>query len=223
LTSRSAGRNRPGSSSGVRPDRAKFPWVRGIFVAGLVIRIDSIEETPRPFRLESDAAWWERVRAEFGDREAVLTEPFAAEIEAYRLGLRLLFRGRVTGLVRFLCSRCGEPLDLRFSEPLELLLEPAQNPGLIPEGGIELDAEDFELGRYAGDELDFGPVIQEIVALAWPMQPLCSEDCAGLCSVCGAVRSRQACACETRPAIRPFAGLGRMLEESRNKKQRRRK
>ncbi len=191
-------------------------------MTGLQIRIQSIDETPRPFRLESDAAWWDSMREAFGDREVELAEPFVAEVDAYRLGLRLLFRGRVTGAARFLCSRCGEPVPVRFSEALELLLEPAQNPALIPESGIELDAEDFELGRYAGDELDFGPVIQEIVALAWPMQPLCSEDCAGLCSVCGAVRSRQDCACENRPAIRPFAGLGRMLEESRNKKQRRR-
>ena len=191
-------------------------------MSGLRIRIQSIDETPRPFRLESDAAWWDAMRDAFGAHDVERVEPFAAEVDAYRLGLRLLFRGRVIGAVRFPCSRCGEPVEVRFSEALELLLEPAQNPAQIPEAGIELDAEDFELGRYAGDELDFGPVIQEIVALAWPMQPLCSEDCAGLCSVCGAVRSRQVCACETRPAIRPFAGLDRLLEESRNKKQRRR-
>ena len=191
-------------------------------MTGLHIRIQSIGETPRPFRLESDAAWWDATRASFGDHEVELIEPFVAEVEAYRLGLRLLFRGRVTGTGRFRCSRCGEPIAVPFSEPLELLLEPAQNPSLIPEAGIELDAEDFELGRYAGDELDFGPVIQEIVALAWPMQPLCAEDCAGLCSVCGAVRSRQVCACETRLEARPLAGLGQLLEESRKKQRRRR-
>jgi len=190
-------------------------------MTGLHIRIHGIDETPRPFRLESDAAWWEAMRAAFNDREVELIEPFVAELEAYRLGLRLLFRGRVTGVGRFLCSRCGDPIAVHFSEPLELLLEPAQNPALIPEGGIELDPEDLELGRYAGDELDFGPVVQEIVALAWPMQPLCKEDCAGLCSVCGAVRSRQTCTCETRQATRPFAALGRMLEESGKKSRRR--
>jgi uncharacterized protein len=191
-------------------------------MTGLHIRIHSIDETPRPFRLEADAAWWDAMRAAFNDREVELVEPFVAEIEAYRLGLRLLFRGRVSGAGRFLCSRCGEPIAVHFAEPLELLLEPAQNPALIPDGGIELDPEDLELGRYAGDELDFGPVVQEIVALAWPMQPLCKEDCPGLCSVCGAVRSRQVCACETRQGTRPFAALGRMLEESGKKSRRRR-
>lgn len=188
---------------------------------GLTLRLERVEETPRTFRLETDPAWWEAVRAAFRDREAELQGPFVAELEGYRLGLRLLFRGHITGTVRFLCSRCAEPLLVRFSEPLELLLEPAQNPAGIPEGGIELDAEDLELGRYAGDELDFGPVIQEILALAWPMQPLCSEDCKGLCPVCGAVRSRQTCSCETRVANRPFAQLGRLLDENRKKPRRR--
>ena len=190
-------------------------------MTGLHIRIQKIDETPRPMRLESDAAWWDGMRAAFRDHESELLEPFVAELEGYRLGLRLLFRGRVSGVGRFLCSRCGEPIAIHFSEPLELLLEPAQNPALIPESGIELDAEDLELGRYTGDELDFGPVIQEIVALAWPMQPLCSEDCAGLCSVCGAVRSRQVCNCETSQATRPLAGLGRLLDESGKKIRRR--
>ena len=192
-------------------------------MSGLVVRLESIAESPRPFRLESDAAWWDGVREAFGVRpgEATVTTPFVAELEGYRLGQRLLFRGNVTGTVRFACSRCAEPLEMRFAEPLELLLEPAQNPALVPEGGIALDAEDFELGRYAGDELDFGPVIQEILALAWPMQPLCAEDCAGLCPVCGVVRSRQTCECETRQTNRPFAELGRMLEESRRKPVRR--
>ena len=183
----------------------------------LVVHTESVKETPRHFRLEAGDSWWAGVRPLFRDPDAKLDAPLVAEFEAYRLGARLLFRGRVTGELELRCSRCGEPVALHLSEPLELLLEPAQNPGLIPEGGIELDAEDLELGRYAGDELDFGPVVLEILALAWPMQPLCSESCQGLCPVCGAVRSRQACTCETRQANRPFAALGQLLEESRRK------
>jgi uncharacterized protein len=187
----------------------------------LSVRCEAVKETPRQFRLEADAAWWAKVRDLFRDPDATLSGPLVATFEAYRLGARLLFRGRVTGEISLRCSRCAEPVALKLSEPLELLLEPAQNPALIPEGGIELDPEDLELGRYAGDELDFGPVVLEILSLAWPMQPLCSESCRGLCSVCGAVRSRQACTCETRQASRPFAGLGQLLEESRKRPRRR--
>jgi uncharacterized protein len=186
----------------------------------LTILTEAIKETPRPFRLEAKASWWAEVRPLFRDPDAKLITPLAVEFEAYRLGARLLFRGKLTGEIELRCSRCGEPVALRLREPLELLLEPAQNPAQIPEGGIELDAEDLELGRYAGEELDFGPVVLEILALAWPMQPLCSESCLGLCPVCGAVRSRQACSCETEQVSRPFAGLGQLLEESRRKPRR---
>jgi uncharacterized protein len=186
-------------------------------MAELSVHCEAVKETPRDFRLEAGSAWWGEVRELFRDPDARLTAPLIVAFEAYRLGARLLFRGRLTGELSLRCSRCGEPVALGVSEPLELLLEPAQNPGQIPEGGIELDAEDLELGRYAGDELDFGPVVLEILALAWPMQPLCAESCLGLCPVCGVVRSRQACTCETQPANRPFAGLGQLLEESRRK------
>src|SRR5262245_4698146 len=186
----------------------------------LTVQTETVKETPRHFRLEAGPGWWAGVRRLCRDPDAVLVTPLGAECEADRLGARLLFRGKVTGEIELRCSRCGEPVALRLAEPLELLLEPAQNPAQIPEGGIELDAEDLELGRYAGEELDFGPVVLEILALAWPMQPLCSESCLGLCPVCGAVRSRQACSCETEQVNRPFAGLGQLLEESRHKPRR---
>jgi uncharacterized protein len=187
-------------------------------MAELSVRCEVVKETPRDFRLEADTTWWNAVRELFRDPDARLAAPLVAAFEGYRLGARLLFRGRLTGELGLRCSRCGEPVALAISEPLELLLEPAQNPAQIPEGGIELDPEDLELGRYAGDELDFGPVVLEILSLAWPMQPLCSDSCPGLCPMCGAVRSRQACSCEMKQAGRPFAGLEQLLKESRRRK-----
>ncbi|CAM5707927.1 hypothetical protein SBADM41S_07373 [Streptomyces badius] len=32
---------------------------------------------------------------------------------------------------------------------------------------------------------DLEPMLRDAVVLALPMQPVCSEDCAGLCSECG--------------------------------------
>ena len=183
----------------------------------LSIRVDRLTETPAPVVLETTAAWWEDVREEFREPRSVTLAPFVAKLEAYRLGERLLFRGNLAGSVKLDCGRCAEPYAHAFSEPLELLLEPAQNPDQVPEGGIELDGEDPQLGRYAGDELDFRPVVLEILSLVWPMQPLCTVDCLGLCPVCGRNRNTESCSCDGRAANRPLAGLGRLLEESRKK------
>lgn len=181
----------------------------------LCIRVESVVETPRRVLLETSAGWWEGARAVFQEIDSRATEPFSVDMQAYRLGQRLLFRGDVSGAVELACSRCAEPYPHRFHERLELLLEPARDPAVLPETGIELDTQDLELGRYSGDELDFEPVVLEILALAWPMQPLCADDCAGLCQVCGQNLNQQRCACRPQSVSRPFAGLAELLRGRR--------
>ena len=164
----------------------------------LVIRVESVEEAPRRILLETSQDWWVRVRDFFQEPSARAPTPFRVDVEAYRLGERLLFRGGLAGTVELACSRCAEPYA-----------------SSIPQAGIELDAQDLGLGRYAGDELNFEPVVLEILALVWPMQPLCRDECAGLCQACGRNLNTQTCACRAEPVNRPFAALARLLGSKR--------
>ena len=50
--------------------------------------------------------------------------------------------------------------------------------------GVELD-DDFA-SRLQGDLIDLEPLLRDAVVLDLPFQPLCREDCAGLCVECGA-------------------------------------
>jgi uncharacterized protein len=185
-------------------------------MAGLVIRVADIGSQPRRFRLETDADWFERSREIFNDSELTLTSPFVLDLEAYCLGKRLLFRGEVTGVAEPVCGRCLEHFRLDFAEHLELLLEPKPPSDQLQEPGIELDAEELEIGRYSGEELDFEPVLRDLLLLSWPMAPRCGEDCKGLCPVCGGNRNKQACQCEADRGNKPFAALGKLLGQSRD-------
>lgn len=187
-------------------------------MASLTIRLQEFSETPSRFWLKADRDWWQTACAVLQEPDLRVERDFEAELEGYCLGARLILRGRVSGAVSLPCGRCMEPYTHEVSEPLELLLEPALRPEEIPEGGIELDAEDLELGRYAGEELDFGPVILEILALAWPMQPRCAEECRGLCPVCGSNQNLNPCQCQAEERSRPFAALGKLLEPSKREK-----
>jgi uncharacterized protein len=142
------------------------------------------------------------------------------DLEGYRLGQRLLFRGAVGGVVEIPCARCVEPYAHAFEDALQLLLEPLPAPDSaenVPEGGIELDPDDLEVGRYFGDELDFGVVLREILHFNWPMQPRCAEGCQGLCPLCGANRNTDPCECEGEGKPRPFAELGKLLTQSKSR------
>ncbi|MBY9075750.1 DUF177 domain-containing protein [Nocardioides sp. WL0053] len=50
----------------------------------------------------------------------------------------------------------------------------------------ESDAEEDEALRMEGDLLDLEPVLRDAVVLSLPFQPLCRDDCPGLCVECGA-------------------------------------
>ena len=48
------------------------------------------------------------------------------------------------------------------------------------------ETEDGETSRLEGDLFDLEPLLRDSVVLALPFQPLCQDDCPGLCVECGA-------------------------------------
>jgi uncharacterized metal-binding protein YceD (DUF177 family) len=181
------------------------------------IRVASIEETPSSYELESDAVWSEQAREFFADEggEAPASIDARLTLSAYRIGRRLLFRGELEAILGLVCSWCVEPIAFPVRERVELLLEPSQNPDRALEGGILLDPEDIGLGQYTGDQLDFGGVILEMLSLAWPMQPRGSELCPERCPRWQRLQVQERASGGDK--IRPFAGLDRLLEQSRRK------
>lgn len=45
--------------------------------------------------------------------------------------------------------------------------------------------DEDEVGRMQGDLIDLEPVLRDAVVLALPTNPLCQDDCPGLCPECG--------------------------------------
>lgn len=76
------------------------------------------------------------------------------------------------------CVRCLEPIsddvEVRFQE---LFVYDGQ--------GVDPD-EELEVSKLQDDLVDLEPLLRDAVVLALPFQPLCSEDCPGLCTECGA-------------------------------------
>ncbi|HJR37676.1 MAG TPA: YceD family protein [Nocardioidaceae bacterium] len=50
----------------------------------------------------------------------------------------------------------------------------------------ESEAGEDEASRLEGDLLDLEPLLRDAVVLSLPFQPLCRDDCPGLCIECGA-------------------------------------
>jgi uncharacterized protein len=117
----------------------------------------------------------------------VLGVPEGSELE---LDLRLesvvegvLVSGTVDATVTGECVRCLDPV----SRPLVVdLQELYAHQGRGREDGHgERDDQDEDLPQLEGDLLDLEPALRDAVVLALPLQPLCRDDCPGLCPECG--------------------------------------
>jgi uncharacterized protein len=114
----------------------------------------------------------------------VLAVPEGSPVE---LDLRLeavvegvLVTGTARAGLRGECVRCLEQVTDEISVDLvELFLYDDE------EQHAEGD-DDEETSRLEGDLLDLEPLLRDAVVLALPFQPLCREDCPGLCVECGA-------------------------------------
>ncbi|MGQ0467230.1 MAG: YceD family protein [Sporichthyaceae bacterium] len=153
------------------------------------------EETQKPQRLDANAPLVVDVRrlgrrpgsmlevsksvpapADLGLEVIGVTEGTAVELE-FRLESVLegvVVSGTARAELVGECVRCLEPieddLEVDFAE---LFVHPGQ------------DGDD-ETRWLQDDMFDLEPVLRDAVVLSLPLQPVCEEDCPGLCSECGA-------------------------------------
>ncbi|MGK5627061.1 YceD family protein [Streptomyces sp. URMC 123] len=84
------------------------------------------------------------------------------------------------------CVRCLEPLERELEADFQEMFSypEADARGRIADPGAD-DEEDDILTLEDG-MFDLEPVLRDAVVLALPLQPVCREDCPGLCPDCGA-------------------------------------
>ncbi|MCF3121433.1 MULTISPECIES: YceD family protein [Streptomyces] len=123
--------------------------------------------------------------------EGVIGVPQGAPVEL-EIRLESVMEGvLVTGTARASaegeCVRCLEPLELELDADFQEMYSypDADDRGRTAEPAD--DAEEDEDRLFLEDGMfDLEPVLRDAVVLALPMQPVCQDDCPGLCSQCGA-------------------------------------
>ena len=112
----------------------------------------------------------------------VLRVPEGAPVE---LDLRLeavmegvLVTGEAYAALEGECVRCLEPI----SDDVEVTF---QELFVYPDQRTPVE-EDDDVSMLEDDLLDLEPLLRDAVVLALPFQPVCRDDCPGLCPDCGA-------------------------------------
>jgi uncharacterized protein len=90
----------------------------------------------------------------------------------------VLVSGNVTGAVEGECGRCLLPIKRELGVEIQELYA-------YEHSATDETTDEDEVGRLRGDLIDLEPVLRDMVVLALPPNPLCREDCPGLCPECG--------------------------------------
>ena len=185
------------------------------------IQRERLSEREQRFEFAASPNWW-AARAPEGTTKDPLGRDFEFALEASLVGEKVSIEGGMSGQVGLECSRCAKRYPHALCESYRLLLEPIQDERLEdPEGQQALAANGVCLGEDLGQGFYRGPVIGlddffgEVIALAMPIQPVCQEDCRGVCAHCGEDRngaSGPVCDCEDEKIESPFAVLAALKD-----------
>ncbi len=128
-------------------------------------------------------------------------EPLAVNGKVYSIGGALEISAEITGEYTTVCSRCGKPVSAQLSAQLFESID------------SEFSDIDEECITVSGNVIDISGSIDACIFEQLPMQPLCMEECKGLCPVCGIDLNKNECNCETKVYDPRFAIFRNLSKE----------
>lgn len=106
------------------------------------------------------------------------------------------------------CARCLDEVRGVFSLDFERTVV---TEGMVSEEKLEEDADEYIV--LCDGKLTVDDAVREELMLDFPRKLLCSEDCEGLCPVCGKRKKDGDCGCVTKEIDPRLAVLKKLLDK----------
>lgn len=132
------------------------------------------------------------------------------ELDIQKSGEEFYCQGTARASVRLICARCLEEFDQELAGETDFIIcseEWRENHSDVK------DNEEYVFFEGSDLQADVSGIVREAIIVELAMKPLCSEDCRGLCSRCGANLNERTCTCrddrtdERWSALRKLSGL----------------
>ncbi len=131
--------------------------------------------------------------------EVELLMPVEVEIDLMKSGTTLDVNVNVKTRIRMSCSRCLEPIDRDLDLTFELVFRKVSENTTKD---LNLTEDELKVIEYEGVQIDMTERIRESIILEVPIKLLCSDNCKGLCPICGENLNFGDCGCK-REAVDP--------------------
>ena len=172
------------------------------------IELDKITEEGLTVDWKEDPASLASYLENFSQIDFLFETALEATATIRKVGQSVMVKGNLKALLRLPCGRCLEEFTVPLSSTFEVTLFPAKETSSEEE--IELTEDDMESNFYEGGEIHLSEIACEQIFLEIPYQPLCRDDCRGLCPICGKDLNRTQCGCRREEFETGFAVLKKL-------------
>ena len=170
------------------------------------IELDRLQETGDRF-----AYRYEPEELVLDEEHTRLTGPPEVTGRVQTSGREVRLRGTLTARAEVDCDRCLKSVAVPVETEFDVTYVPEED--YRESEAAELQEEDLSLSVFDGETIDVDELVREQLLLALPTRALCTEECKGLCPICGADRNADACACETKEVDPRWGALKTMRND----------
>ncbi len=104
------------------------------------------------------------------------------------------------------CDFCLSAITVEMDREFNLDLV-AEDSWFEPEKDLEITRRSPEVEFYQGQDIVLPRYFEDQLLLDLPMSVACSQECKGICSVCGVNRNHEDCQCAEESSSNPFSIL----------------
>jgi uncharacterized protein len=186
-------------------------------IKNLILHVEQLKEKEFSHEFEENPQVFPIIAEMIKNRECEFLKPLNIRLKAFRIRELFEVQGKFRTNVRLPCSRCLKNFDTPLASDFELTYT-KEMPGLmdvVDEEEIELRVEEIGMFYFKGEEINLQEGIQEQVVMAFPLQPLCHDNCKGLCPKCGSDLNQEDCNCKREPGTNKFAVLKNLKLDKR--------
>ena len=178
-------------------------------IKNLILHVEQLKDKEFHHEFEESPQVFPIINEMEKKQECQFLKPLNIRLKAFRVRELYEVQGTLRTSIRLPCSRCLKDFDTPMASDFELTYT-KEMPGLMDvfdEEEIEVRVEEIGMIYFKGEEINLQQGIQEQVVMAFPLQPLCDENCKGLCPNCGSDLNQGDCGCEREAASNKFAIL----------------
>lgn len=186
------------------------------------IFLSEIKEIVKDIELSSNDKWAVAVLHKLDEKNELgipTKEPKSVRALSGKMSLQkvhdlYLLNGTIQTGLKLYCSRCAKSylhdcsteFTAVYTKSPKVSAKKVNHKSIQPLNPLE-QTEDYDITYLTNDYIDLSEVFEEQIQLQIPFQPLCGNDCNGMCQHCGADLNEGRCACSVIKKESPFSAL----------------